>query len=157
MSKVTVAFGSFIVGACCMFFALSGNHASIFEQPAFAQTIIGTAGVPIVPGLGGKLIDVTLEGGPQELDGLDCTRCDFRGLTLTYGGGAFKFTDSKISGTIKVVLTGAAANTVTILPFLEGLTRGTPPKPTIPQTPIEKTATAPQIVTVSFASSYGVK
>jgi len=157
MSKVTIAFGSFIVGACCMFFALSGNHRSILERPAFAQSVISVRGVPVVPGLGAKFSRIRVAHATQELDGLDCTECDFRDLTLTYGGGAFKFTDTKFSGNIRVNLTGAAANTVSVLPFLEALARGMPPELAVPQAPIERAATAPQIVTVNFASPYGAK
>jgi len=68
MSKVMLAFGSFIVGACCMYVYLPGSHMSTIVQLGFAQatkdTGKGTGMVfrdaePVVRGL-----------GPRELHGL---------------------------------------------------------------------------------------
>jgi hypothetical protein len=160
MSKVTLALGSFIVGACAMFFISLGNQASTLEQPSFAQvSALGTNGAPVVPPLIPQVKGLTIEGGsiPQMLDGLDCKECTFKDVTLTYAGGAYNFDHCNFSGTTRVVLSGAAANTMAILPLLQAITRGVPPKPPTPQKPTEQTATAKQLMTVSFASPFSPK
>jgi hypothetical protein len=155
MSKVTVALGSFIVGACSMFLVLSGNHASTLEQPVLAQApLFDAGGVPVVPPIKMRLDNMTLKGLVYQLDGLSCDRCTFVDMTLTYAGGAFSFANCKFDGTTRVVLSGAAANTLSVLPLLEALTKGVPPKPPIPKKPTEQTATAKQLMTISFASPY---
>jgi hypothetical protein len=53
-----------------------------------------------------------VSGGLVVLDGYRCTNCDFRSLTLRYGGGVFDLTHSKVDGTVNIELVGAAANTV---------------------------------------------
>lgn len=158
MSKVMVALGSFIVGACSMlFFMASGNHTSTLEQPVFAQAgqLIVTGGVPVVPPVKNFVEDSHFEGGSQMLDGLSCKGCMFKNTTLTYGGGAFNLVECNFSGNTRVVLSGAAVNTLSILPLLQALTKGTPPQAPPPQKPIEKNAIAPQMVKVTFASPFG--
>lgn len=157
MSKVILALGSFMVGACSVFFMFSGSHPSILEHPVLAQSMIGTRGVPVVPPLGGLVEDGSFTAAPQTLDGLNCVRCSFDNATLTYGGGTFKLTDCKFEGTTRVFLSGAAANTLAVLPLLEAIAQGGAPKAPVPQKPIEKEATAKQLLTVSFDSPYGQK
>jgi hypothetical protein len=82
MSKVTLALGSFIVGACCMFLALSGNHASTFAQgkisaPGSVSAIDIPGAIPVVPNLTMGFTDEEIGGLMQQIDGLICTRCTF--------------------------------------------------------------------------------
>ncbi len=44
------------------------------------------------------------------LDGLKCTKCSFKNLTLVYSGGKYELKDATFSGTIVVELHGAAEN-----------------------------------------------
>jgi len=44
------------------------------------------------------------------LDGLKCTKCSFKNLTLVYSGGQYELKDATFSGTIVVELHGAAEN-----------------------------------------------
>jgi len=94
----------------------------------------------IVPGLGPPLLRLHVNGGAQTLDGLDCDDCDFVGATLRYTGGAVKLKNPLFSGIIRVELSGAAANTVALLPLLSAIAAGQTPNPVNPNKPIIKTA-----------------
>jgi hypothetical protein len=140
-----------------MFFIVSGSHTSTLEQPVFAQAgqLLSTGGVPEVPPVRNFVEDSHFEGGSQMLDGLSCKGCTFKDTTLAYGGGAFTLVDCNFSGNTRVVLSGAAVNTLSILPLLQALAKGTPPTAPPPKKPIEKNAIAPQLVKVNFASPFG--
>jgi len=155
MSKVTIALGSFIVGACCMFFMLSGNHASTLEHVASAQGGGGFPGEPIVPPLSASVEGSKFLGVSQQLDGMKCNGCFFSDATLTYAGGSYSLVDCHFSGTTRFEFKGAAANTLAILPLMEALVHGAPPKIPPPKTPMLRNATAEQPISISFASPYG--
>jgi hypothetical protein len=154
MSKVIVAFVSFVLGACCMSFIESGNHTSMFAQ---LPPSVGGAGVPKVPGLTNKYERFGMGGLMFTVDGADCTDCDFRGTVLQYGGGAFSFTRFKFAGPVRVNLTGAAANTVAFLNLVQALAASQQPPAPKPNSPILKTATLKQEMTGDFASPYGLE
>ena len=156
MSKITVALGSFIIGACSMLFLFSGNHAPAFAQSAPTQaTASELNGEPTMPGIRGNLSGSTFTNVRQPLDGLLCKGCNFENATLTYAGGTFTLTNCKFSGTTRVMLSGAAANTVSVLPLLIAISKGVSPAQPTPNKPIEKEAIAKQLTTVSFSSPYG--
>ena len=162
MSKVTVALGSFIVGACCMFIALSGNHASIFAQGRIVgQGIPNVLSIPdAVPEVSSKLLRVsgiTIEGTEQQIDGLDCEGCTFNSPVLTYGGGPFRLANAKAVGTVRIELVGAAANTEAFLSILQGATLVRPPQKPKQDTPMTKMATATEPITFNLESPYGLK
>jgi hypothetical protein len=73
---------------------------------------------------------------------------------LEYSGGAYNLQNARFSGVTRVVLMGAAANTVAILPVLEAIVAGQKPKPANPNTPIIKTAAATTPQLVSLVSPY---
>jgi hypothetical protein len=52
------------------------------------------------------------------LDGMKCTGCSFKNLSLLYSGGTYDLTDATFSGTIAVELHGAAQNGASILTTL---------------------------------------
>jgi hypothetical protein len=87
MRKITLAFGSFILGAISMF--LLGNHASTLAQggPAGGAKMFGNAKfVPIVPATSGLSLENNIfPAGTYGVDGTVCTRCVFNGATLEYG------------------------------------------------------------------------
>jgi len=140
MSRVTLALGSFVFGACCMYFL--GSHTSTVTQSLFAQTkaapqsppaaekpqpfVAGTAilldGVePQVPPLHMSPVNgMTVIGKvmTQALDGINCRGCVVDAMEVTYAGGALNCIDCKIKGD-RVTLKGAALNTFIIL---QGLT-----------------------------------
>lgn len=166
MSKITIAFVSFIAGVLTAFFALSGSQASTLAQTPSPQTptpapqtlaplIMGGAGTPTVPPITQHFTNfgLAVPGTAFGVDGSECVRCDFRGMILRYGGGNFQFTDFKFSGPVRFELTGAAANTVIFMRFVEALAASqAPPKPTMQNAPIIKTVDIKQEVIGSFGT-----
>ena len=143
MRIVTVALGSFIVGALCVSFW--GSHTSTLSQPLFAQTAIHIEGtVPVVP----PLRHITSSGGKYkavkfEVDGIESTGDTFTGVTFVYGGGAYKLADATVVSPVNFEFTGAAANTVVFLSQfgMIGCPASHPQEPTInPNSPVMKTA-----------------
>ena len=96
MRTVSLAFGSFVFGiASTLLFVSSGNHTPPLLQPSasWAQVGIDIAGVePVVPPLPTNRImaDNSFTGVGQALDGLNCERCKFHNVVLTYAGGAYR-------------------------------------------------------------------
>ena len=162
MSKVAVALGSFIVGACSAFFALPGSHTSILAQappptrpPASKlRLIVDEHAFPGVRPISMILTDIPFSETTQQLDGVDCVRCTFNDVTLEYGGGSYKFTESRFSGPIRVEFKGAAANTLALLQVLQSLAAGSQPKPPTPKAPIKRAATPKKPVKVTLLSPY---
>ncbi|SPJ15859.1 exported hypothetical protein [Syntrophobacter sp. SbD2] len=157
MSKVTVALGSFVVGALVMF--LLGSHTSIFVQPASAERGIVVGGAePVVPPLRGNVVSNSkFENVIQPLDGLDFRNCVFKNVIFEYSGGSYSLANAVISGAIRVNFKGAAANTMALHAFLESLNAGTKPKPLQPNAPLFREASNVQTMTVDFISPYGQK
>jgi hypothetical protein len=117
MRNVTVALGSFIVGAMSM--SLLGNHTSTLAQaPERAHGSINIEGaVPIVPPFMNNTVDGASFGGGKAylVDGILCRRCIFKDATLVYGGGEFAILEPRLSGHIDIKLDGAALNAATFL------------------------------------------
>jgi hypothetical protein len=162
MSKVTVALGAFILGACTMLL-LSGNHTSMLAQsritgrPGLSNALSVPDAVPVVPNAIAHFSDVEIEVDDQQIDGLDCLRCTLKTPVLTYGGGPFRFSDSRISGPVRIILKGAAANTVVFLSLVQGTNLVKPPQPSKPNAPILKVANTTEPITFSLESPYGLK
>jgi hypothetical protein len=138
MRNVTLALGSFVLGAVCMFFL--GNHTSTFRQfVAFAQAAatesidpLGNKYTPVVPAPPRALASGNLFlRQVVYLDGLTSIGDTFSDSTLVYGGGAYHLANAKLTGVVDIKLIGAAANTSTFLAML-GLI-GCPAKPQAPQ------------------------
>jgi len=72
MSKITLAFGSFIVGACSAFLALSLIHTSTRVQASLPQVIESRSSEPVVPPLNSHLNGGAFSGPFQALDGIEC-------------------------------------------------------------------------------------
>lgn len=89
----------------------------------------------------------TLASEPQSLDGFDCRDCTFKDVELTYSGGAYHLENAKFSGTTRLVLTGAAANTLAFVQFMQDIASGLPGVPPPPNKPIERKATAKKPMT----------
>jgi hypothetical protein len=140
MRKITIALGSFIVGAISM--SLVGNHTSTLAQepksPPGAVTITG--GVPVVPPFrGSKMEDVGIDGFTHRVDGILCLRCSFNNATLEYGGGEFAILNPRFSGTTSIKLIGAAENTATFLSLFGLLgcpANNAPSKPSVNPAPM---------------------
>jgi len=153
MSKIALASGSFMVGACCTLLAASFIHTSTRLQAESSQIqLFGTGDAePLVPGLRLRLEHaggIGLPGLSQSLDGLDCDDCTLGVGKLTYAGGAFRLKDAHIPRGIPVELKGAALNTVTLLSALGAFPSPSPapPTPVPPQTAPPKMQTPkPQI------------
>ncbi|MBZ5568869.1 MAG: hypothetical protein LAN64_13595 [Acidobacteriia bacterium] len=55
-------------------------------------------------------VEVTFENKILVLDGLKCTSCSFKNVTLLYSGGQYELKDATFSGSIAIELHGAAEN-----------------------------------------------
>jgi len=86
--------------------------------------------------------DFTFASVGQPLDGLDCRGCKFNNVTLRYSGGAYNLDNAQFSGTTRLVLEGAAANTLAFLKLLNGLSTGIPLASLPPNKPLERKARA---------------
>lgn len=132
MSKVMLALGSFIVGACCASILSFGIQTSIWAQPSPPLGIsIGNGLVPVVPPLSGESSNSTFGNGTSiGLDGFNCEHCTFENMTFIYGGGAFNIPQFTFVGQTRVIVKGAAQNTVQLLALLGMLgQKSTPPGP----------------------------
>lgn len=148
MSKITLALGSFIVGACSvlLFLMLLGSHTSIFAQaPTSGPPISGPGLViigdaekaPVVLPPSQTLENFNLQAkGLFFVDGTICNNCVFSDADLIYGGGAFSFTQTTFSGPIRIKLVGAAANTIAFLTFAQAIGASQQPPKTVPNAPI---------------------
>lgn len=163
MRNVTLALGSFVLGAICMFFF--GHHTSTFRQSSvFAQSknfIERPKALPKVPMVGLiTLKDVTVgpEDGAFQLDGVDCVNCNVRdGGTVEYSGGPLKIERLALEGAINLKLNGPALNAASLLKLF-GLLGCPAPKqqePINPNTPIFKTASFTTGTSLDFASPIG--
>lgn len=154
MSKITLALGSFAVGLLLgsLFFNIHTVTLAQTSAPPTGPSLpigIKLAKEPVVPGLGPPFVNARLNGPSlQPLDGLNCEDCDFSDAVLRYSGGAVRLVNPKFSGTIRVELSGAAANTVMLLPLLTALSTGKPPEPVNPNKPILKVVKMETAVTI---------
>jgi hypothetical protein len=146
MYKLSQLFGSFVLGACGMFLALSFIHASIpvlaSQQPPQEQklppsTIAMPAAIPVVPPLQYEGHGSTIGGAAQQLDGFSCDGCTVTTGALIYGGGAYSFSNTKLPRNVPLILTGAALNTYKLLRLTGVIPNPTPPSPAIqPEGPV---------------------
>jgi hypothetical protein len=149
MSKVTVAFGSFIVGVCSMWcFMNFGHHTSTLVHPSsvFAQAAVTfPSAVPTVPDISANAYseDMTISGySAQPLDGLKCKKCLIDVPVLTYAGGQFDCQECKFRHPVKLGLTGAAQNTLVALEAFGVIGTVKPAAPLPPNSPSVYSASA---------------
>lgn len=160
MSKIAVALLAFISGAC-MSWLLTGRVAvaststgsnnqkpqrSTITRSAFGNIpggIVIEGAIPVFRALETTPIftEVLVFNTKQSLDGFECHKCEFDNAELRYSGGAFNLEEVKFSGTTRVELSGAAANTVAFLKLLNGLSNGAATASPAPNKPIERKAT----------------
>jgi hypothetical protein len=130
MSKVTLALGSFVLGACVSFAAISLVHTYTRVHAQQALKIGGAE--PTVPPLGPFFRESVFTGALQPLDGINCEKCTIEASVITYAGGGFRCVDCIVRSN-QVQLKGAANNTFKIL-MLVGAISGPPaPEKTVPQ------------------------
>jgi hypothetical protein len=164
MSKPTIALGSFIAGVCFALLFSIGDHAAVHAQaptpqlqeqlPSFAGdgAVIMSGGIPAVPK---ELASMSnFETSEQQLDGLDCTACTFRSPILRYSGGAFRFTNVRFEGPVRVEFSGAAANTLAMLSLVQALGLSQSPARPQPAQPVIRLANMANPVTVTLASPF---
>jgi hypothetical protein len=176
MTKVTVAFGSFIVGAVFGSLFL-GIHTSTLAQARSSSlssdgkpyNMVGMIdeaskgeavgfspnGLPNVPPIMMRVSRLKItNGGSQTIDGLLCDNCEFHDATLKYSGGAFQFTNFKFTGTTKVEVSGAAANTFAFMRLMNAIAAGSPAPKVEPNKPLEQIAIAKVAFTASLRSPF---
>ena len=155
MHTVTLALGSFIVGAFCASLLLGGIHTPMSAQSAFAQpsTLVQADNkIPVVPPGITQLSNVS--AGPvskQQLDGIACKNFELKAREMKYGGGNFAFDHCTFNGVVTVELTGAAANTMAMLQVLSHLRQPSVPIPN-PNTPRIETIKLEKPLTVTFTT-----
>jgi hypothetical protein len=161
MSRVTVAVGSFIAGvsSTLLFLALSGSHTSTLAQEPRRSGFEITGQEPIVKPLPGIAFTRGKLYGPieQSLDGLNCDSCLFDNVSFTYAGGAARIINPKFSGTTRLVLKGAAANTMATVAFLQAMLQNQQPPAVNPNAPIIRTATTKEVFVADLVTPYGQK
>jgi len=169
MSRITLVLGSLIVGVVlgALFF---GNYTVTLAQPLavaggpqnpppISGGTIDCAGVPgcvslglhsepTIPGLARPVADMGFVHGTQPLDGLDCNNCAFKDETIRYSGGAVRLIGPKFEGEIKIELSGAAANTLSLMPMFAAIAAGQKPEPPNPNRPVLKTVSIKTPITV---------
>jgi hypothetical protein len=154
MSKVTLALGSFIVGACISLAASSLIHTS--TRVHAQQAVLMSGEEPIVPSLGITVRGV-ISAPVQSLDGLNCEGCTITAPLITYAGGAFTCTGCSIH-TSRVDLKGAALNTFNALRFFGAIPSPNPApnKPKIPTLEAKQIQISPQ-ENVNWVSLAGIQ
>jgi hypothetical protein len=160
MRTVTVALGSFIVGALSVL--LLGSHTSTVLQPAWGQTAIKVEGaVPVVPPLRHIVArDATFTNIVHAVDGTEVENGTFKNVTFEYGGGAYRLVNATVVPPVNFRFTGAAANTFNFLAMFGMI--GCPasaPKQTIPDpnAPIMRTASLKTPIRGNIISPFGQK
>lgn len=170
MSKIVVAIVSFTLGCCsALLVPLNARQTAMsvapqqtdlkINWPHSHMTISGGSAEggqaidlssflvrPIFNSLDNTPVfkDFTVTRATQLLDGFHCENCTFEDAVLEYSGGAFNLQNLKLSGTTMLRLTGAAANTVSVLGWLSAVSRGVVQKPPTPNRPITKKAKTPK-------------
>lgn len=126
---------------------ISANRTNVKASAQNASAIFAGDAIPIVPPMPHFHAVNMIITSPQTLDGFDCEGCGFKDAELRYGGGPFDLRFSNFSGTTHITLTGAAANTLALLTFFDGIQKGIPAAPSIPDQPIKKKITAKKPMT----------
>jgi hypothetical protein len=98
--------------------------------------------------------DFTFEDVEQRLDGLDCTNCTFKDVTLDYEGGIFNLVNASFSGRIRLVLKGTAANTASAVSMLAAIGSGNRATLPAPNQPVIKATIVKQPVKLDWKSPY---
>lgn len=168
MSKLMLAFGSFVIGAISTFVVLTGSQALIWAQSPAAsssssplgsavrpETISVDARVPRVPEIPVRFANLSFPANQSEqLDGLSCTGCAFSDPLLIYGGGEYQLINTTFArGTLRIQLVGAAQNTFNLLQQL-GLLREPSFKGRVPKSKVPPTQTVEldKTITISLSS-----
>src|SRR6266849_2766787 len=141
MRNVTLALGSFVLGAMCI--SLVENRTSISAQEYSSIHIAGAA--PVVPPIFADASNsIFANGKPYEVDGLKCENCTFRDAIFRYGGGSYDLVGAKTSLPLKIELTGAAWNTAQFLSLFGLLGCPAQNQPPMNKPPIIQAKIAPQ-------------
>jgi hypothetical protein len=159
MRKVMVVFGSFVAGISItlLFLVFSGSQTSALAQGQ-SKGIVNEGLEPIVPPLHHNVFKgAHMTNVEQPLDGFECEDCSFTDVTLTYAGGAVRIVNPKFSGTTRLVLKGAAANTSVTVSFLQAMLQNQKPPTFSPNAPILKRATVKDVFSADLVTPYGQK
>ena len=158
LKTIAVIVLSFSLGSAVTFLS-AGQHSVGPQAKAPPQEPnVDMGRMPIVPqGFGGTSGSVIVSGGLVILDGYACLGCTFQNVTLRYGGGVFGLSHANITGTARIELVGAAANTVAFLSTI-GVCCYKRPEPLErprPNVPIIETAKFEKALLVDLRSPYG--
>lgn len=172
MRRYVPVLGSFVLGAVSMFLLL-GVQTSTVVQRSFAQATapptpspspyggafaelkkrfgVGAGflmpnAMPTTPDIWLHMTGGGVNGGIQQLDGLDCNGCRISATLLTYAGGQFRCLGCSIASQNGVYLLGPAQNTFNMLRLV-----GVIPSPK----PQEPNPSAPQQHTIQMNNSTG--
>jgi hypothetical protein len=125
-------------------------------HPEFGSAFFATQGAkPLTPKVAWLHFRGTMDGGQQQLDGLDCDGCTLKNVVLTYAGGPFRIANGKLSVRGLYLDQGSPAdNTLKVL-FLAGAipSRMPPKKQIIPNAPPVMKTNMPTLQRVDWDSS----
>jgi hypothetical protein len=155
MSKLTLAFVSFVIGACCMFLLIDTSARVHAGQSSSA---LATDAEPVVPPLMTHQTGILISGPAQALDGIDCIRCTINTRVFTYAGGGFNCSECSVPSDVRIALSGAALNTLRMLVAFKALpSEPKPPVFTLPAPQTDKVvAQANTHQTVTLVSLEGI-
>lgn len=164
MSRIALAFGSFVAGIVSVFvlggLGIPGKYTSMMVQSLSAQAIgIKIEGAePVVPPLTVKQARNRFVGVTQPLDGMDCEGCIFENVQFTYAGGAVRLSNFSLTGPMRVEFKGAAANALAIIALVDAVNSGSKPRP-IPPGSSRQRATLEKntIKEKTFATPFGTQ
>lgn len=158
LKTIAVAVLSFSLGSAVTLLSARQSPVGPQARTPPQEPNVDMGRMPIVPqGFGGRSGPVIVSGGLIILDGYACLGCTFQDVTLRYGGGVFGLSNANITGTARIELVGAAANTVAFLSTI-GVGCYKRPEPLErphPNVPIVKTAKFEKPILVDLNSPYG--
>jgi|SRR5579862_2298360 len=156
MSRVTVALPSMIIGLL-LGLSLSGSHVLNVARADEGCGVFGGSGKPpVIPAATCRMNDVSVtknEGvGPVVLDGKIWDSGTIKNATLVYNGGAVELSNLHVDkGTVKLLLDGAAANTMRFLAMWEQFGKA-PVQPFNPNAPVIRTVSISKAAQLSFTA-----
>jgi len=129
MSKMMLALGSFIVGACSAAIVLGIQTSTVAHAEVEGMRL--EAAIPVVPNIPlFQLGRVGIMGfDRQQLDGFAWSGGEVTVKTLMYSGGNFAFNGTKVRA-LRLEFKGPALNTFKLLTALGAFRR---PEPTVPE------------------------
>lgn len=155
MSRLTIAAISFLAGAISMMIAVP--RMSVLAQAGrHPPYVVGfEKRAAFIP----KLLPLqeqsnTFHAVNFYLDGQNSDHDTFQNVLIIYGGGPFRLNQASFTGNVEFQFTGAAANTVYLLKFIDAVNQAKHPAPAPPQKPQQWASQVQSVSLTDFVSPY---